>query len=467
MAIALSTLPAACQRVNPEQQKAGVTNNDFFSVVLKPKADNYSYYTNEGELRVLDLKIGQKWHTVKTENKKLDNIIAMIREDGEAITDRDYIMLNQFMEIADNYDKKTANNRILEDKELNKLYKKLQKGKLSNDEITKAQTAEIYEIDNWSEGLDRRISYIKIAKNFDGDLLKVRDELVNIGQEMGFKVAEVGLSGVWLEDYSIRRHDGKIYHPVNPAGLFIQSIGTEPTVEYQETIADYDKAMAKSYLEGGNVLNTLNSKGEPAAIIGADAVEITLAAMNMDKNKMNIARAKLQIAEDLGLKPENITYIPQADFHIDMYYRPLQKGVVAVPDFEKGIEILKGMDLPDILNNNKDEYISRLEEVRDRVFLKLKKAENILTEAGYEMVKIPVFAHTSDYGPSTINYMNGICGTSPKGIKFYITNKSEISELDKIAEKYFKDAGVDKVYFVSSLPFLLMYGGIDCLTQEM
>ena len=132
MAIALSTLPAACQRVNPEQQKAGVTNNDFFSVVLKPKADNYSYYTNEGELRVLDLKIGQKWHTVKTENKKLDNIIAMIREDGEAITDRDYIMLNQFMEIADNYDKKTANNRILEDKELNKLYKKLQKGKLKS-----------------------------------------------------------------------------------------------------------------------------------------------------------------------------------------------------------------------------------------------------------------------------------------------------------------------------------------------
>ena len=33
--------------------------------------------------------------------------------------------------------------------------------------------------------------------------------------------------------------------------------------------------------------------------------------------------------------------------------------------------------------------------------------------------------------------------------------------------KYFKEAGVDKVYFVSTLPFLLMYGGIDCLTQEM
>lgn len=463
LAVVFSTVAAthySKQEINKKD------NNDFMTETLKPKSDAYSYYTNEGELKVLELQIGQKWKNVKTYNNSLDLIMNMTK-DGDYVTDRDYIMFDQFMEIADSYDKNTAKNRILEDKELKKLVKKLQKGKLSKEETSKVQTPDIYEIDNWSEGLDRKISYIKITKSYEPTVLKVRDELVKIGQEMGFKVAEAEIPGIWLEDYAIRRHDGKTYHPINPAGIFVEQLGDEPVVEYRKTTADYDKVMGKSYLEGGNVLNTINAKGEPAAIVGKEAVYEALTAMNLEKNKTNIAKAKLKIAEELGLNPKNITYIPQIDFHIDMYYRPLQNGVVAIPDFDTGINILKKIDLPDIMRNNKKEYISRLEEVRDSVSTKLVKAERILVNAGYKTVKIPVFAHTSDYGPSTINYMNGICGTSPNGEKFYITNKSEIDELNKIAEKYFKEAGVDKVYFVSTLPFLLMYGGIDCLTQEM
>ena len=63
--------------------------------------------------------------------------------------------------------------------------------------------------------------------------------------------------------------------------------------------------------------------------------------MKLEDTPENIEIVKKQIAEDLGLKPENITYINQLDFHIDMFYRPLQDGVVAVPDYKEAIKILK------------------------------------------------------------------------------------------------------------------------------
>ena len=464
LTIGLTTVNLSSQN-NKSQQKNN--NEDFYEQFFDTKKDVYSYYGKDGSLKVFNPKIGQTWQSLQTDNKQLNSVLNNIHSEGKFITDRDYIMIDKYMELADSYNKKTAGNKILENKELSILGKKLEKGKFSQKEIMKVQAPEIYDINNWSEGLDRKISYIKIIESYDNPSSTVRNELEEIGHEMGFKVAEVDINHVWLEDYSIRRHDGKTYHPTDPTGIFVQKSLDEPIVTYMNTTADYDKIIAKSYLEGGNVLNTINANGEPAAIIGREAVLETLAAMKLSENKINISKAKFQIAEELGLKPDNITYIPQIDFHIDMYYRPLQNGVIAIPDYDEGIKILKGIELPDIINDNKKEYISRLEEVRDLAADKLKKAENILTAAGYKTIKLPVFSCTSDYGPSTINYMNGICGTSPDGVKFYITNKSGIVELDKIAEKYLKNAGIDKVYFVSTEEHLLMYGGIDCLTQEM
>ena len=64
--------------------------------------------------------------------------------------------------------------------------------------------------------------------------------------------------------------------------------------------------------------------------------------------------------------------------------------------------------------------------------------------------------------------MNGVGGTSSKtGQTFYITNKSEYPELQNFVEPYLKNAGIDKIYFVSTTEDLRKMGGIDCLTQEM
>ena len=63
--------------------------------------------------------------------------------------------------------------------------------------------------------------------------------------------------------------------------------------------------------------------------------------------------------------------------------------------------------------------------------------------------------------------MNGVGGTSAKtGQTYFITNKSIHPEFEKFVEPYFKAAGIDKVYFVSTTEDLIKSGGIDCLTQE-
>ncbi len=203
--------------------------------------------------------------------------------------------------------------------------------------------------------------------------------------------------------------------------------------------------------------------GTPAAVVGQESIGYTLQAMDLANNEENVEIAKKQIIEDLGLKAENVTFMPQYDFHIDMAYRPLHNGQMAVPDYDEGIKLLQETPIEGMTEQNKQELITQLTEMRDKTADIRRQAEEKLTEGGYEIVKIPCFATGSN---STINYMNGIGGTSKTGESFYITNKSEYPELNEAMKKYFKNAGIDKMYFVSTGPFLTAQGGIDCLTQE-
>lgn len=189
------------------------------------------------------------------------------------------------------------------------------------------------------------------------------------------------------------------------------------------------------------------------------------------------------------------TYIPQFDFHIDMHYRPLNDGQIAVPDYGAGINVLNGL-IEDIdkkitstdispeqknkLQKQKEDYlklIDRLEEMNNKTEEISKEAEKELKDKGYEIVRIPSFTEIDKGSPipteknsveNPINFMNGVCGTSTKtGDKFYITNTSGDETLDTYMEKYFKEIiGFDKVYFAPTKKYLANLGGIDCLTKE-
>lgn len=180
-----------------------------------------------------------------------------------------------------------------------------------------------------------------------------------------------------------------------------------------------------------------------------------------------------------------------------MFYRPMNDGQIAIPDYEAGMNVLneliqnidKDLSSPDIqpeqksnLENKKEEYLklmNKLEEMKNKTAEIAKSAENELRENGYEIVKIPCFTEI-DNGrdqrlsrarsvENPINYMNAICGTSAKtGDKFYITNTSGDEILDTYMENYFKEViGFDKVYFAPTKKYLGALGGIDCLTKEL
>ncbi|MBQ8459246.1 hypothetical protein IJ541_03985 [bacterium] len=350
----------------------------------------------------------------------------------------------------------------------------------------------------WSEGVDRRITTIKVADFYDdslqlsnedrANLSQLHGELWQIGQEMGFSVETVHSSGRWVEDYSIRRADGKVYLQSKDKYDFVSNKKADDitsrrssisitkqgsaaqngkTVEYAKTVAEEDKVYGKSYLEGGNVLNTCKADGTPSAVIGSESIDYTLAAMGLENTPEDVETAKKTIAQDLGLKPEDVTYIPQYDFHIDMSYRPLHNGEIAVPDYDKGIELLRNTNIKNMDDKTKQDMIAKLEALKEKTDPITKEAEENLTKDGYKVVKMPCFSiPDDDKDAPKINFMNGVAGTGKKGKTFYITNKSRYPELNEAITPYFKKAGIKNVFFVSTENQLKKEGGIDCLTQE-
>lgn len=369
---------------------------------------------------------------------------------------------------------------------------------------------------NWSEGINRNISKIQFDKSIkDSELL---DFMKNVGQEQGFIIEILDGYEQWLEDMSIIRADKKqlipncdisfamrmydeeknIYQKRKDITIQAQGSATQRdyneeeshALKYSHEISQNDVIIGKTYLEGGNVLNTLTKNGEPAVVIGEESILYTILALDLDNSEESVSIAKKQIAHELGLKEENITYIPQFDFHIDMHYRPLNDGQIAIPDYEMGINVLrefiqdidKKLELNTEKNDNlqakKEEYnklIAKLEDMKTKTAEISQDAENELKKQGYEIVRIPCFTEIDNgkdqRGASVenaINYMNGICGTSAKtGDKFYITNTSDDEALDAYMENYFKEVvGFDKVYFAPTKKYLESLGGIDCLTKE-
>lgn len=457
----------------------------------------YSFWNNSGtELSKIKFKKNENWSEIakKTNNAKFNSLWTLV-DNGDGIVQKDEIkMLNKLLKVADKSVENTKGNKQIENEELIALSKKIQDGTIKDeiDEKTFERISSNLTKSTWSEGVDRNISQINISSvNINNAQSRqfpvIKEELEAIGKEVGFEVNDWKLlnsGGIWIEDYGVRRSDGKmIVISEDAAGGVdanrrnrehiiqnrknISTIGQGSAVSYFDLVEakfqQEDLVRSKSYLEGGNVLNTKLADGTPAAVVGEESIGYTLQAMGLENNEENVEIAKKQIAEDLGLKTEKVTFMPQYDFHIDMAYRPLHNGQMAVPDYDEGIKLLQETNIEGMSGQAKQALITKMTEMRDKTAGIRLQAENKLTEAGYEIVKIPCFATDSQ---STINYMNGIGGTSKTGESFYITNKSDYPELNEAMKKYFKNAGIDKMYFVSTSPFLSAQGGIDCLTQE-
>lgn len=342
---------------------------------------------------------------------------------------------------------------------------------------------------SWSEGLDRQIGTIRISgsvNNRNGYGKQVLDEMTQLGNKYGFNVEVIEMSADWIEDYSVRRWDGKVLLPKydynfttyadrknissrrkNISSGIQGSAARGLSSEYAKMVPLSDKVVGDSYIEGGNILNTIKKDGKPAAVIGQETIDYTLYALKKENPDATEELAIQVIAKDLGLAPEDITFIPQFDFHIDMAYRPLHDGQMAIPDYNLGIELLRKTTFSEPFETKKTELIQMLEELAEKSSNIINEAEENLKSDGYKVVRIPYFYLAGD-DYQTINYMNGVGGTTQDGTSFYITNRSGIPELDEVMKKYIEEnCQIDNVEFVSTQKFLKHSGGIDCLTQEV
>jgi len=458
-------------------------------------------------------------------------------KDKDKLSNYSYLIKTWGQKDNDTIDKVTVDYSVLNDLDEGKYYiADFEYSKDANGDRTNIQTPVVRKIQNsnqdgttnWSEGINRNIKKIQLDK---GNFRTLIEFMNNVGKEQGFEVEILDGKETWIEDLSIVRPDKKQLIPHSSLGFKMKTYDNESKIiakrnritintqghafqtdkpnkpshaeQYSISVSKDDVIEGKTYLEGGNVLNTLTKNGEPGAIIGNESIQYTLLAMNSDNianikdlenSKDLVNKAKKQIAFELGIKEENITYIPQFDFHIDMHYRPLHDGQVGIPDYEAGINILKGF-VQDIdkqidansqtsektynnLENQKEKYlklITKLEDMKVKTEEISKEAENNLKANGYEIARIPCFTDIDDGNPieksveDSINYMNGICGTSDKtGDTFYITNTSGDAKLDAYMEKYFQNTiGIDKVYFAPTKKYLENLGGLDCISKEL
>ena len=459
----------------------------------------FSFTNKDGKVCDINTYYGQNWSNLKTDNQTLNSIFSMV-DNGDGVVQAEE--LNVLSKILNYIDGLFNKDEVLDEKEINEFKKQLDNGAVKLEDIKNAQ--EKVPEKSWSEGLDRNISTIQLSKTSNVQHHQIVNEMKKIGEEQGFDV-ELIESGddVWIEDSSIRRADGKKYVPYysspeefldapefhSKSARGNQNNTNQGRLLYSGSQFDLEvnpeeRFFGTSYLEGGNVLNTKQKDGTPAAVVGESSINITLTLMGLENTPENVEKVKNYIARDLGLENEQVTYIPQHDFHIDMSYRPLHNGEFAVPDYEQGLVMLKELreklqsEMPPENQNEDSGHLSPEQIKLRKLDSRIKKLEqyaaetkdireeagDYLAEAGYKIVKIPAFATETT---ALTNYMNGIGGTSTKtGQSFYITNKSEFPELDAEIEEYLKKAGIDKVYFVSTQAALNSNGGIDCLTQE-
>lgn len=266
--------------------------------------------------------------------------------------------------------------------------------------------------------------------------------------------------------------------------------------EHLEIKRDYlCKLSKKCHIKGGNYFITKGADGKDELLIGQDELK------NFDLEQLKEM-----------FQTDKIHVIPQSDYHLDLFIRPLKDKKVLVADDEMMSKILT-----DGFNKIQNLILSKPQNEREQyknVYInvgsyaqyfqkiisqnplpKTNEVEEALIKGGYEPIRVPgrIFEILSDGKESYIlkqlhNYINASVHVNDKGEVIYITNKSILDDTLKLTkeiqeetgfslEKAFKDAispYVDKIYFVSGEDNAIgkellpeYFGGIHCMTMEV
>jgi hypothetical protein len=239
-------------------------------------------------------------------------------------------------------------------------------------------------------------------------------------------------------------------------------------------------SMAKSHIEGGNMLTGTLPDGRPYALIGNDSVAASKQALgSLD---IPLEQVKQTISQDIGIPVETIFFIEQpGEFHLDVSMTLMGPGKVVLNDSMMAFnlqrqwvfEALKEDSSLQLQERDVEKVLSELEaearimaEYENRTASELSK----LKPEGLEVIRIAgKFPGITEIKMKVMNFLNGEGGMGSDGKHFYVTNGGDVK-----AEKYFAQAveehalGVDRLYYIdpeASSRSLSDDGGMACRTK--
>ena len=282
----------------------------------------------------------------------------------------------------------------------------------------------------------------------------------------------------------------RLFDLMNEDEAFMQNIMMQ---DYRQRKAFVSNLLKNTHIPGGNVYITQN--------------QVLIGQNELKKFKPDEIKSIYET--------ENLTILPQADFHIDLFVRPLDKNRILIADDNMTFETIRyGLFC---LKNFIEKLPAEEQEKYKEIFVKMGTAcitfkkimehnnlpkmediEKILKSKEFEVIKVPGRMYNifqNNEGGQLLkhfcNYINAIAFINKEGDLVYITNHSNVDEkmfgiTPDIAEKIgfsFENAFVesispyikkDKVYFIKgdddfvAKEMLTEYmGGIHCACAEV
>lgn len=284
------------------------------------------------------------------------------------------------------------------------------------------------------------------------------DEMSEIAEQENFKIRRAPDELKWTQDYKTIIDSKK-----RPLMLVSWKV-EEPYLKEVKKSFRLNHRVGKNYVTGGNCYIGKLPNGEKWMLVGEDEVE---------------HQGKIPIAREYDIKPKNIFAVPQQNFHIDMFLRPIGYPYILVDNPELSLQKLQQMDWSGYGDEMEtiEANFRAFEEERKHNYATNESVIEALQNAGFKPIQIAgVFGNG-------INFMNAIVNKHKDGTISYITNATRcksnfISRFQEEFEKELREKvqNLDKVYFISGVRYDLSNtmmdtlnargGGIHCMTTE-
>ena len=332
----------------------------------------------------------------------------------------------------------------------------------------------------------------------------IADELAKIGKKVGFDVYVANdefLKKVPLKSKKIIfqtfRNWAQDMAVISPNK---EVIGRSEDFRYREVLKEFlrkDSSMIISAPPGGNIFYLKDFDNKEILLVGSNNKHI-------GEDPVSFKELYGRSFEDTyGIK--KFDFVPQMDFHIDLFLRPLDKKRILVADDSLTIKALENSieKLNEAIKNTNLNLIKKMHLMYSKMHLKAQLRmfkNNVSTNRraqvdlvtsqlegnGYSVYRVPgrlysLYASDKDLVHTVTK--------DKKGDLVYITNKSKLDTDCHLDNKYVKglDLGIEKAFVKSLSPFIKeeniyfvsgenyavselltrYYGGIHCLVTEI